>query len=448
MLLLAFLSGCGRDGAGDRAAGGQTAPPVEALPARSGTLPLEEELSGIARARNQVAIRPEISAVVVEVMVRNGDRVSAGQPLVRLLDDTVREQLRQAKASLEVARAAALEARARVAEIEAQVVRARALREDGLVSALELETREAQLDAVRAQAAQAQGRVAQAASTVQERRSALAKTVVRAPVSGRVGQRDVEVGMVVDPGTTVFLVGDFDDLIVEVPLTQRMLAEISEGTPVEIAARGREGEPLRTEVSRISPFLEQSSFSTTAEIDVDRPGHGLRPGMFVTVSVLYGETERATLVPVSAIWEEPRSGRAVVYVVEESSGLAEPDEPLSTIPDETRRVVRRPVSLLGNGRGMIGVTGVEPEEWVVTLGQQLLGESLEATEDDAVSARVRPTTWEHVLGLQELQRDDVLERFLERQQRVARVLGAALPQSQDTVETALAGEDPRAVGAE
>ena len=60
---------------------------VEALPARTGGLPLEEAISGVVRARNQVAIRSEISAVVVEVLARNGDAVSAGQPLVRLDDE-------------------------------------------------------------------------------------------------------------------------------------------------------------------------------------------------------------------------------------------------------------------------------------------------------------------------------------------------------------------------
>ena len=82
-----ILAGCGF-GAGRTA---ETAnveprdvPAVEALPARVGTLPLFEDLSGMVRARNQVVIHPEISASVEEVLVRNGDSVTRGQVLVRL----------------------------------------------------------------------------------------------------------------------------------------------------------------------------------------------------------------------------------------------------------------------------------------------------------------------------------------------------------------------------
>ena len=124
-------------------------PPVEAVAAQRGALPLSEELSGIVRARNQVAIRPEISGTVVEVLARDGDPITAGQPLVRLDPETLTEQLRRAEAELRVAEASAIEARARVDEIRARAVRTRALTREGLSSELELETLEGTRSAVR-----------------------------------------------------------------------------------------------------------------------------------------------------------------------------------------------------------------------------------------------------------------------------------------------------------
>lgn len=437
LVLALTLTGCGgRVGpAGEGAV--VPSPAVEALPARSGSLPLEEELSGVVRSRNQVAIRPELSAPVVEVLVRNGDRVERGQALVRLDDDTPREQLRQSEASLRLAEATAAEARARVAEIEAQVKRTRALAEGALVSELELETREAQLLATQAQAAQAEARVEQGRASVEERRAAMARTVVRAPIPGRVGQRDVEVGMMVDPGSTLFLIGDFDDLIVEIPLTQGMLRHVTVGTPVEIEAPDLDGEPVMAEVSRISPFLEQSSFSTTAEIDVAGQGGRLRPGMFVTVRALYGASQQATLVPASAVWEDPRTGEQLVFVVGEADGLSEPVEPEIEIPDRPRRVVMRSVEVLAEGRGQIGLRGVSNGEWVVTLGQHLLHRAMQADAGQETIARVRPTSWSRVLGLQELQREDLLEGFLAKQRQVARALGPELPPDVETVDEVL-----------
>lgn len=432
------LAGCGLfSGSGDTAGADTLLPAVEAVPARFGGLPLEEELSGVVRARNQVVIRAEISGAVVEVTARNGDTVARGQVLVRLDDSRLREQLRQAEANARLAAATASEARAQVAEIEADAKRTRALARDALVSELMLETREAQLAAAEAQAAQAEARVDQARAVVEERKADLARSVVRARTAGRVGQRDVEVGMVVDAGAPLFLLGDFQDLVVEVPLTQRMLRSVSEGTPVEIGTRDVEAEPFLASVSRISPFLEESSFSTEAEIDVPDGGRGLRPGMFVTVRVLYGSSRQATLVPASAVWENPGTGEPTVFVIEDSGGLSEPSSPVMDIPDTARATSMRTVEVLAEGRGQVGIRGVEAGEWVVTLGQHLLYRGFQTGGVEGSVARVRPTSWESVLGLQELRREDLLAAFLAKQRQLAKALGAELPESPEAADAAL-----------
>ncbi len=454
VLMLPGVVACNSDQIDTSGGAAGSSPAVEALPARTGSLPLEEVLSGVVRARNQVAIRPEINATVVEVLARNGDAVTVGQPLVRLDDEALTEQLNRAEAELRIAEATAVEAHARVEEVRARFVRTRALAAEGLTSQLDLETLKAQLDAIRAGAGQAEARVEEARATVQERRSMLAKATVRAPVAGLIGRRDVEVGMVVSPATVLFLLGDLDDLVVEVPLTQEMLRQVNTGSPVEIEVRGGGEVPLESEISRISPFLQVESFSTTAEIDVPGTGSGLRPGMFVTVRVLYGVSERATLIPASALWEDPLTGNWTVFVVENSTGLSEPAVPGGEeIPEIPRTVNQRVVRRLAEGRGRIAVDGVTEGEWVVILGQHLLQESLEALGGQAPSARVRAISWAQVLELESLQREDLLERFLAKQQRVARAFGAELPRSTAAVDEALrAGSEivagPTPVGSE
>lgn len=399
------------------------APAVEAVPARAGTLPLEERVSGVVRAANQVEVRPEIAAPVVDVLVRSGESVERGQPLVRLDDATVRERLRQAEAALRLAEAAAAEADARVAEQRAQVTRTRALAERSLVSELELETREAQLAALEADASEARARVEQARATVDERRTELDRTVVRSPVTGRVGQRRVEVGTQVDRGTLLFVVGSLDRLIVEVPLAEAMLGRIAEGMPVRIGSRALGEIRVEGTLDRISPFLESGSFSTVGEIDLAGAA-GLRPGMFVEVDILYGESERATLVPSAAVWEDPQTGIDGVFVVAVEGDPA-PAPPGSDPPDDAVAAEFRQVEVLGQGRGAVGITGVEPGEWVVTVGQQLL-----PTSGD-VSARVRPAAWDRVLALQRLQDEDVLLGYLEKQRRMAATHGVEPPSNEE-----------------
>jgi HlyD family secretion protein len=156
LLAAGGLAACGGGGAGDGNRVREENPPaVEAVQARSGALPLEERVTGVVRAENQVGVRPEISAPIVEVLVRSGASVRRGPPLVRLDDGTLQEQLRQAEASVRLEEASAKAARARVAELAAQLTRARQLAAQALVSRLELETLEAQSAAAVANADQA-----------------------------------------------------------------------------------------------------------------------------------------------------------------------------------------------------------------------------------------------------------------------------------------------------
>jgi hypothetical protein len=166
------------------------------------------------------------------------------------------------------------------------------------------------------------------------------------------------------------------------------------------------------------------------EIDLHNPDARLRPGMFVTVDVLYGESRRSTLVPASALWQDPDSGEAVVFVVAgmPAGGAAAPAAGLDGPPHP---VERRPVEILAAGRGLAGVAGVAPGEWVVTLGQHLVAGRGEASEERPQEARVRPTTWERVLELQSLQREDLLAGFLARQQDWARTRGAEPPSNEE-----------------
>ncbi len=438
------LAACG--GVDDKATAERPVPLVEAVAARTGTLPLHETVNGVVRARNQVSIRPEIAGAIVEVLVTSGEAVDRGQPLVRLDDDELADQVRQAEAGVRLAEAAAAEARARVTELETRVRRTRALAEAELVSAQELETREAQLAALEAAAELAAARVEQARATAGERRSALAKTVVRSPVAGRVGQRRAEVGMRVDPDVELFVAGGHERMRVEVPLTERMMDRVVEDMPVVVESRGPAAEPIRATLSRVSPFLAEDSFTTVGEIDVDNSDGRLRPGMFVTARILYGESRRATLVPASGVWEDPVSGRRGVFVVEggspEPAGERVAAEPIG--PPET--IVFRSVEILAEGGASVGVDGVDEGERVVVVGQHMLADQArdearrlgDAAGPWTARARVRATSWDRVQELQTLKREDLLAGFLDKQQRIAAALGAQIPASEAEVDRVLA----------
>jgi len=428
LLLTAALSFAACGGAGSASDGNGGAgdavpvPAVEVVQARTGSLPLQERLSGTVRAENQVAIYPEISAPIVRVVARNGDYVREGDPLVYLKDTDFRERLRQAEAALVIAEAEARRAEATLREMRSRLERISELASKQLESQQELEAFQAQVDIAEANHDQALGRIAQAEATAEERREALGRTVVRAPISGFIGQRDAEVGMRVDTGTHLFTLGKFDVVRVEVAIPDEMINRIRTGQTAQISLEGTSEEVFEATVSRISPFLEEGTYSADAEIDVPNKDHVLRPGMFVTVDILYGESEQATLLPASVLYEDPGSGVQGVYVaasLRSETPLREPvdyDENNPPPLTEPTPMTFREVNVRARGRGLVGVDGVQAGDWVVTVGQNLLS----GKGEERVSARARPVTWGRIGLLQELQDQDLLEQYMRKQQRLAR----------------------------
>ncbi len=406
----ALISGSCGSGDSNRNQADRVVPGVEAVQARRGTLPLTQRLSGVVKAKNQVAIYPEISAIITEVLVRNGNTVEKGRPMIRLRDKEFRDRLKQATASYQIAAAQARQAEARLKEALSELKRMQRLAEQEMISPSQLETAETRAASAEADVDLAKARVEQAQATMSEAEENLSQTIIRAPVAGSAGDRNAEIGMLVNSNTRLFTLGQLDSMYVQVVVTDKMLAFIEEGQPAEIFSSSLTSGPIIAPLARISPFLHPVTHSTFGEIDVANPEGQLKPGMFVTVDIFYGESEEATLVPLSALYELPATGVSGVYATESSLD----QEPVPELDDEesisfTRPVTFKfiPVHVIAKGRMEAGIQGVEPGMWIVTLGQNLLGE-------ETSEARVRPVKWEWVEKLQNLQREDLMQDMIER----------------------------------
>lgn len=441
VLLLALgLTACGSSEEEERGnwrnRGSAPTPSVEVVQTQRGSLPLEQRLSGTVRARNQVSIYPEITARVEDVLAESGDFVERGQPLVRLRDRSYREQVLQAEANVNIQRAQLRQAQAQLSELQSELRRIEQLADREFSSRQELETLQAQVEGAEADVAAAEAQVEQAESTLSERQGDLAQTVIRSPVTGRIGRRDVEVGQRVDGSSRLFDVGDLSFVRVRVSLTDEMLGRIREGQTAQISSEMLPDTTIAAQVSRISPFLDENSFSTDAEIDIPNDGNLLRPGMFVNVAVLYGESEQATLIPNSALYEDPGTGAVGVFLASSLGTEIEPDEPRDGFPTELTEptpVSFREVDVIAEGRSTTGIRGIGQNAWVVALGHDLLNMNL----DESVDARTRALSWERILGLQELEERDMLLDFMERQQRMAEAEQAA----QDSSDTSRDSSD-------
>jgi RND family efflux transporter MFP subunit len=419
-----LFSGCGSSDSSSSGAPAQFAaviPTVEVVRARYGSLPLEERMSGIVRAENQVEIVAEISAPIVRIGVENGDYVEAGTPLVYLRDKQYQDQVNQSEAALQIAQADAQRTRASLTEAQNQMERMEQLASRQLESQQQLDAARANLAGAEAAQAQAEARISQAEANLEEQREQLRRAVVRAPISGYVGQRNAEVGMRVAPGTPLFTMGNFDRVRVEVSVTDRMINRINVGQTALITIEGSDEAPVEAEVSRISPFLNAESYSAQAQIDVDNTSRVLRPGMFVAVDVLYGESQSAVIVPEAVLYENQANGMLGVYVAPALSSETPVEEPDTYDPDnpspitEATQLTFQPIEVLARGRGVAAVAGISMGDWVVSVGQNLV-----RPVNGTIQARTRPQSWDRILGLQNMMDQDLLAEFMEKQQRMAR----------------------------
>lgn len=411
ILFAMLLASCGGESNGQQGNSrgeGIRIPTVEAVASMYGSLPLEERLTGSVKARNQIEIFPEISAQITQVLVNDGDRVEEGQVLVRLRDSEIRERLNQATSGYQIAIAQVRQAENNLNQAESNLRRVRQLAERDLGSAAELEQIEAELESAKASLQLAIAQREQASSVVSERRTALGNTEIKAPISGVVGQRNAEVGQQVGPGTRLFEIGDTDLMRVRVMLTEQMLGYIDNDQNVLISTPSLPDTLLRARVSRISPFLNPVSHTTHAEIDVDNRDGLLLPGMFVTVDILYGDSEKATLIPNSAIYRHPRDGTIGVYVagsIGTELDFEEDERPEVFGPTS---VEFRQIDVVARGRMMSGVHGIDEDQWVVTLGHNLI------TSRNATQAVIRATEWDHIIDLQQMQSRDLLNMIREK----------------------------------
>ena len=381
-------------------------PVVEAVKSEYGSLPLVERLSGVVKAKNQVDIYSEISAIIQEVHIQNGGEVKKGDPLVSLRNIEYQEKYNQAQASLQIALAKNRQAEAKLKEIQNELNRTKSLAEKGLTSDVTLQSIETQALSAEADVQLSQAEVEQAQATLAENNEKLKRTIIRAPITGVVGNKNAEIGMTVSANTRLFTIGQLDTVKVEIILTDRMLQYITTGQRAEIYADNLPSGVISAPLTRISPFLHPITHSTEAEIVLGNPDQTLKSGMFTTVDVFYGESEKATIIPLSAIYENPLSGETGVYIAKDTSGKI--PENLNELQagglTEPLEFEFAPIEILAKGRMSAGVTGIVPDNWVVTIGQDLFG-------GESGLAKMRPVNWKWVEHLQNLQREDLVENI-------------------------------------
>lgn len=233
-----------------------------------------------------VMISAELEGAVTGILVESGAAVKQGDLLITLDTTIETAQLEAAKARAELARL--------------QRDRSQELRTKNTVS-------QADLDNANAQYAQAVADMAAIQATIN-------KKAIRAPFSGRVGIRTVNLGQFVSRGTALMPLQKLDEVFIDFFVPQRQLPQLSPGQTVHVKVDAFVDEVFTARITAINPLVDMSTRNVAVQATLTNPGERLRAGMFAQVEVVLPQVDRVVVVPVTSIAYASYGNS--VYVVE------------------------------------------------------------------------------------------------------------------------------------
>jgi RND family efflux transporter MFP subunit len=285
-------------------------------------------LTGTVRAERDVELSAEEAGVVEEVLAEKGTWMEAGEPIARLNDDVLSAQAAQARAQAELAK-------------QTWERRKRLWEEDRVGSEI------AYLEA-RFAAEQTEANL----RSLEER---LARMTIRAPFTGILEDRMVEVGTMVSPGQAVARMVDRTPVKVTAGVPERYAADVAAGSEAVVTFDVLPDEVFRAPISFVGSTVDPQNRTFPIEVRMPNPRGVVKPQMVADVSVERRSLESAVVVPQNALVRVEDG--YVVFVVSDGDGVA--------------RAEQRRVELGPSQRDMAVVeSGLEPGERLIVVGQK------------------------------------------------------------------------------
>ncbi len=305
---------------------------------------------GSIAAVQGVTVTPEIPGVVREIAFEAGAVVSKGDLLVRLDTSSEEAQLRALEAQEELARL--------------NLVRERSLRSENMIPQSELDTAEATLKQTKANA-----------DTV---RATIEKKTLRAPFSGRLGIRLVNLGQYLEAGKPIVSLQSLAPIYADFSLPQQELARLKSGLRVRVTTDAYPDRRFDGTLTALNPDLDPSTRSVGLQATFDNPDQLLRPGMFARVEVLLPEEQSVLVIPATSVLSAPYGDS--VYVIEAKPART------NGAPQLT---VRQQFIRTGRARGdfLAVESGLKPGDRIVSSGIFKLRNGMAVVENNDLAPK-------------------------------------------------------------
>lgn len=248
------------------------------------------EVQGDVATDENIIIHPEFSGILTQVNVDEGDQVTKGQVLARIDDGGLSSQLAQ------------LEAQAALAKTTYE--RQKRLWDQNIGS--EIQYLEAKTNYESMQ------------NSVNQLRSQIAKTVVKAPFSGVIDEVFTEEGEVVTPGASqLFRIINLNNMYVEADVPENYLSRIKKGTQVKVNISGINKE-IEGKVTQVGNNIDPNNRTFDVQIAIPNSSGMIKPNQIATIKLNDYTAENAVVVPESTI-QKNALGESLVYILEAAS---------------------------------------------------------------------------------------------------------------------------------
>jgi len=285
-------------------------------------------LTGTVQADRNVVISAEESGVIREIIVDKGNRVRAGQAMFRMDDKLLKAQVEQAGALSNLAQ-------------ETWERRKRLFEEDQVGSEL------AYLEAKYA--------AEQAAANLNLLEERLSRTVIRAPITGILDSREIEVGTMVGVGTPVARIVDPDPLKITAGVPERYAIDVRAGTEATVTFDVLPEELFQGQISYVGSVVDPGNRTFPVELRLPNPGGLIKPEMVANVELVRRTLDEAMVIPQESLMRVEEG--YIVFVVENDGGV-----------DLVRS---RPVELgTAQQNEVVILSGIEPGERLIVVGQR------------------------------------------------------------------------------
>ncbi|MES2857880.1 MAG: efflux RND transporter periplasmic adaptor subunit [Pseudomonadota bacterium] len=307
-------------------------------------------------AVNGTDVTTEAGGVIREILFDAGQPVRAGTVLVRL------------NTANEAATLQALETSAKLASVQAQ--RWQQLGKDRLVSLDEVQQRVAGAASARAQ--------------VEAQRALIAQKTIRAPFSGVLGLRKVNLGQYLAPGAPIVGLQQLDPIYLDFSLPEQQTGQLLEGSTVRATVDALPGKVFDGRITAIEPLVDASTRNFKAQATFRNPDRILRPGSFAKVAFDVGGARDVLVIPQTAVSFNPY-GNAVFVISAVKRKPGEKDPQGKPLTGDKFTVTQRFVKTGATRGDLVVVTeGLKSGERVVTSGLLKLRNDAEVTINDSI----------------------------------------------------------------